>query len=315
MKTMRGCATYLLIPLFAAPAATAQSVVVDASADSGSVVANYVIAYRAASRAVLDLAYRTKLQPDRIERLTNVRDSLDAIYRDIVIDLRKPTTREKSGKRLALRTTSSFGGVEFRLVNEFQQAGQAVLRQARASLTPAEYTNAGLTADGRLMPFEAYIAADRRIAMQLADERIARYRTRYTGGEVLNPWIEVQLDNIFTRNRWFGASATSPPRAEPIARFSPVLFSTAAKNAVSVAEVGLNFYAFGGFMTKVAPVGAALTFGDPTQEKLLLPDVKHWRPGVMLHARRVELGWIRDYVGKDHLLTSFNFHVLPNRWF
>jgi hypothetical protein len=35
----------------------------------------------------------------------------------------------------------------------------------------------------------------------------------------------------------------------------------------------------------------------------------------MLHARRVELGWIRDYVGKDHLLTSFNFHVLPNRWF
>jgi hypothetical protein len=263
-------------------------------------VERYVKTFRVASDTIVAVARRVGYA-DTMKGFPVIQ-SLRAYY-DLVV----PPARNKAAKRFDDAAAINIFRRDAELVNQFSAFSfelENFIREKRGS----ELAAFGLTAADTWPSLRDFRTANTSIAAALAAVRIERYKVRFGSGERLN-YLEVQLDNLVTRYGLFGASSTSPSPVEPIARFTPILYSTGSKNITSGLEAGLNLYSFSGFLQRFNPIGISLVYADPRETRFMKFD-GDLRFGAVLHVWRNELGWVKDASGKSHFLFTRNFSVL-----
>lgn len=275
----------------------------DTTRSKADVVVAYIAAFDSAATVVIQTARTMGADSELTATLDSVTTRLRAYYGP-----RSPSWKEKTKKRFV--DTAIGSRAEAVAIALFKEVALDVAKLARDSF-PGRLEEFGLTRDSLWPVYARWQNLDAIVARSLIDHRLERYRVRYAGGEVLNVWAEVPLDNLFIRWGWFGASQTSAGRGEPILRLTPLMYSSASEVTTTVLEAGLNIYSFGGLMRCLNPVGLAFVFGDPTQAKLTDVRRKRWKTGAVLHVRRFEFGFLPDHTGRKHFLTTVNFHVLP----
>lgn len=186
------------------------------------------------------------------------------------------------------------------LISEGENALDSAISDFRAALLDAK--------PGSPLPaYEAYKALALNRAQKHWENLGTRFEARYGGGEELN-WAEVFLDNQFYRFK----SEDGPSALEPIFRINPVVYNWNREAVFSMAQVGLNYYFFSGFMKRLNPLGLAVGAGNLEAQRPFLNmfDSQGFRAGAVLHIRRIEIGYFHD-PGRGHMITSsLNFQII-----